>query len=141
MSRAVSLGKLVIQLRSRARLMPERAAGDAVEVGAALKPRSLSDPGHALEWHLVLFNSFQHFMFELVPRLHHSVVLLLPAFPLSWLEATGPIANSMRGHSVKRLRFRPFDDMIAFAQAIASSEVSSTAMMEASDGVDPALLE
>ena len=45
--------------------------------------------GHALEYYLVLPNSFQQFSFELVPRLHHSIVLLLSAFSPAWFKAIG----------------------------------------------------
>ena len=58
---------------------------------------------HSHEWHVVLPNSFQHFTFELVPGFHHSIVLLLPAFPLPRFKAIGSIGHSMRGDSVEQL--------------------------------------
>ena len=57
----------------------------------------------ALEWCVVLPNFFQHFSFELVPWLHHSIVLLLSAFSLSRFEAIWSIGDSMRRHSVEQL--------------------------------------
>ena len=56
-----------------------------------------------VEWHVVLPKSFEHLSFELVSRLHHSVVFLLPAFSLPWLEAIGPIGDSMSSDSLKQL--------------------------------------
>ena len=63
----------------------------------------MTDKGHAHEWHVVLPNSFQHFTFEFVSGFHHSIVLLLSAFPLPWLKAIGPIGDSMRRDSVEQL--------------------------------------
>ena len=56
-----------------------------------------------VEWCVVLFKSFQHFTFELIPRLHHTIVLLLSAFSLTWFEAIGSIGDSMCRHSVEQL--------------------------------------
>jgi hypothetical protein len=62
-----------------------------------------ANTGHALEWCVVLPNSFQHLSFELVPWLHHSIILLLSAFSLPWFEAIGSIGDSMCRHSVEQL--------------------------------------
>ena len=59
--------------------------------------------GRFVEWCVVLPKSFQHFSFELVPRLHHSIVFFLPAFSLAWLEAIGPVGDSVSSDSVEQL--------------------------------------
>ena len=59
----------------------------------------VSDKGHALEWHVVLSKSFQHRSFELVPGRHHSIVLLLSAFSLTWFKAIGSVRDPMSNNS------------------------------------------
>ena len=60
------------------------------------------DTGHALEWHVVLPKSLQHCSFELVPWLHHSIVLLLSAFSLAWFNAIGSVSDPMSNDSVEQ---------------------------------------
>jgi len=62
-----------------------------------------TDPGGRVERCVDLFKSFQHFTFEFVLGFHHSIVFLLPAFPLPWFEAIRAIGNSMGRHSVEQL--------------------------------------
>ena len=61
------------------------------------------DQGHALEWHVVLLNSFEYFTFEFVSGFHHSIVFLLPAFSLPWLKAIRPVGDSVSSDSVEQL--------------------------------------
>src|SRR5258705_10357098 len=62
-----------------------------------------TDSGRFVEWCVVLPKSFQHFVFELVPRLHHSIVFLLSAFSLTWFEAIGSVSNPMSSDGVEQL--------------------------------------
>jgi hypothetical protein len=62
-----------------------------------------SAQGRTVEWHVDLPNSFEHLSFELVSRLHHSIVLLLPAFSLPWFKSIGSIGDAMSSDSVKQL--------------------------------------
>jgi hypothetical protein len=41
-------------------------------------------------------------LFELVPRLHHSIVLLLSAFSLPWLKAIRAIGYAMSYDSIEQ---------------------------------------
>ena len=61
------------------------------------------DKGRTAEWHVDLLNSVQHFTFEFVPRFHHAIVFLLPAFSLSWLKAIRPVGDSVSSDSVEQL--------------------------------------
>ena len=79
---------------------PEPHVGRPLVLAA---PTALRRTGRTVEWCVVLPNSFQHLSFELVPWLHHSIVLLLSAFSLTWFEAIGSIGNSMCRHSVEQL--------------------------------------
>jgi hypothetical protein len=50
-----------------------------------------------------MLKSVQHFTFVYVPWFHHSIVFLLPAFSLAWLQAIGTIGHSMSCKSVEQL--------------------------------------
>ena len=71
--------------------------------GRNCQESSQTAKGRTVEWCVDLFNSFQHFTFEFVPGLHHSIVFLLPAFSLSWLKAIRPVSDSMSSDSVEQL--------------------------------------
>lgn len=45
----------------------------------------------------------EHLAFHFVSRLHHTVVLFLPAFALAWFEPIGAVGNAMSGHGIKQL--------------------------------------
>src|SRR6476619_1325872 len=95
----VNVTRLPIQLLPDPRRLWLRGLGCRIEAGRKLIP---TDTGHALEWCVVLPKSFQHFSFELVPRLHHSIVFLLPAFSLAGFKAIGSVRDPMRNDSIKQ---------------------------------------
>lgn len=59
--------------------------------------------GYSIEWHVVLRKSFEHLAFEHLPRLHHTIVFLLPPLSLPWLEAIGSVGDSMGSRCVEQL--------------------------------------
>ena len=63
----------------------------------------VTDFGRFVEWHLVLFKSFEDITFDLVPGLHHAVVFLLSAFSEARFKAIGAVGNSMRCDSIEQL--------------------------------------
>ncbi len=63
--------------------------------------KSLVRSCHAHEWHLDLAKPFQNIAFELMPGFHHSIVFLLPAFPLARFEPIGSVGNSMGSDCVE----------------------------------------
>jgi hypothetical protein len=58
-------------------------------------------PLRALEWHVVLSKSFQDIAFDLVPRLHHAIILLLSAFSLPRFKAIGSIGNVVGSNGIE----------------------------------------
>ena len=79
------------------------AGGVAVDTSFHRSQNMLTEcTGGRVEWHVVLPRSLQHCSFELVPWLHHSIILLLSAFSLAWFNAIGSVSNPMSDDSVEQ---------------------------------------
>lgn len=64
---------------------------------------SFDNSGRLVEWHVDLSKSFESIAFNLAPRFHHAIVLLLPAFALPWFKSIGSIFDTMSSNGVEEL--------------------------------------
>lgn len=64
---------------------------------------AVTHSGRLVEWHLVLFKSFEDITFDFVPRLHHAIVFLLPAFSHARFKAIGAVGDPMSGDGIEQL--------------------------------------
>ena len=74
-----------------------------VNVSEADWQNIVRNSGRFVEWHVDLCKSFEYIAFNLVPRFHHAIVLLLSAFALPWLESIGAIGDTMSSNGVEKL--------------------------------------